>query len=31
MPIAPVDAYLNALDYLPFYAINTTILNSQSD
>jgi murein DD-endopeptidase MepM/ murein hydrolase activator NlpD len=32
MPIAPINAYLNVLDYLPPYTINTTILNSnQSD
>jgi murein DD-endopeptidase MepM/ murein hydrolase activator NlpD len=31
MPIAPINAYLNVLDYLPPYVINTTILNSQQD
>jgi murein DD-endopeptidase MepM/ murein hydrolase activator NlpD len=32
MPIAPIAAYLNVLDYLPAYKMNTTILNSvQSD
>lgn len=31
MPIAPINAYLNVLDYLPPYIINTTILNSQQD
>jgi murein DD-endopeptidase MepM/ murein hydrolase activator NlpD len=30
MPIAPVDAYLNALDYLPPYTINSSILNNQT-
>lgn len=29
LPIAPVNAYLNVLDYLPPYTINTTILNNQ--
>ena len=31
MPIAPINAYLNVLDYLPPYIINTTILNNQQD
>ncbi len=31
MPIAPINAYLNVLDYLPPYVINTTILNNQQD
>ena len=29
LPVAPVDAYLNALDYLPPYTINSSILNNQ--
>jgi murein DD-endopeptidase MepM/ murein hydrolase activator NlpD len=31
MPVAPVNAYLNVLDYLPPYTINTLILNNQQD
>jgi hypothetical protein len=31
MPIAPINAYLNVLDYLPPYTINTTVLNNQQD
>jgi murein DD-endopeptidase MepM/ murein hydrolase activator NlpD len=29
LPVAPVNAYLNALDYLPPYTINSSILNNQ--
>ncbi len=30
MPLAPVTGYLNALDFLPPYTINTTILNNST-
>jgi murein DD-endopeptidase MepM/ murein hydrolase activator NlpD len=30
MPLAPVTGYLNVLDFLPPYTINTTILNNQT-
>jgi murein DD-endopeptidase MepM/ murein hydrolase activator NlpD len=29
LPVSPVNAYLNALDYLPPYTINSSILNNQ--
>ena len=29
MPLAPKNAYLNAMDYLPPYVVNTTILNNK--
>ena len=29
LPVAPINAYLNVLDYLPPYTINTSILNNQ--
>ena len=31
LPVSAVNAYLNALDYLPPYTINTSILNNQAD
>ncbi len=30
MPLAPTNAYLNVLDYLPPYIINSTILNNKT-
>ena len=31
LPVSPINAYLNVLDYLPPYTVNTTTSNNQTD